>query len=160
MTRKSWDRYFMDIADVVASRGTCKRLMVGCVIVKNKHIISTGYNGSIHGHDHCVDVGCLLNEEGRCIRCLHAEENAVLHAERGDLIGATAYVTHEPCEKCAKTLAQSGIVRIVFAKEYPNKYNETFLRDIEVVQLADDDTDEDNGDRSDQDRADQDSTDK
>lgn len=136
MSRKSWDRYFMDIANVVATRGTCNRLKVGCVIVKDKHIISTGYNGSIHGHEHCEDVGCLLNEEGRCIRCLHAEENSVLHAERADLKGATAYVTHEPCEKCAKTLAQAGIVRIVFESEYPNKWNEHFLKNIEVVHLV------------------------
>jgi dCMP deaminase len=136
MGRKSWDEYFLDIADEVGTRSTCPRLHVGCVIVKDKHIVSTGYNGSIHGHDHCEDVGCLINEQGRCIRTLHAEENAVLHADRGLLKGATAFVTHEPCEKCSKTLAQSGIARIVYRSAYPNKYNDTFLRDVEVVHLS------------------------
>lgn len=135
MSRKSWDQYFIDIASEVATRSTCPRLHVGCVIVKEKHIIATGYNGSIHGHDHCEDVGCLINEQGRCIRTLHAEENAVLHAKREDLKGATAYVTHEPCEKCAKTLAQSGITKIVFQEAYPNEWNIHFLKDVEVIHL-------------------------
>ncbi|RSK27915.1 cell division protein DedD [Bacillus sp. HMF5848] len=135
MTRKSWDEYFLDIASAVATRSTCPRLNVGCVVVKDKHIVSTGYNGSIHGHEHCEEVGCLINEQGRCIRTLHAEENAVIHAERHDLRGATAYVTHEPCEKCAKTLAQAGIIRIVYRDSYPNPYNELFLKNIEVVHM-------------------------
>jgi dCMP deaminase len=136
MKRKSWDHYFLDIANEVGTRSTCPRLHVGCVIVKDKHIVSTGYNGSIHGHDHCEDVGCLINDQGRCIRTLHAELNAVLHADRSLLKGATAFITHEPCENCAKTMAQSGIIKIVFRESYPNKWNETFLRDIEVVHLS------------------------
>ena len=131
--RKSWDEYFLEIAEVVATRSTCERLNVGCVIVKDRRIISTGFNGSIHNHDHCEDVGCLINDEGRCIRTIHAEENAVLHADRQSLKEATAYITHESCEKCAKTLAQSGVRRIVFRHRYPNKWNEHFLKDIEVV---------------------------
>ena len=135
--RKSWDEYFLEIAEVVATRATCERLKVGCVLVQNKNIISTGYNGSIHGHPHCIDegVGCLLNDEGRCIRTIHAEENAVLHANREDLQGATAYVTHLCCEKCSKTLAQAGIARIVYRHHYENKYNQHFLQDIELVHL-------------------------
>lgn len=133
--RKSWDEYFLDIAEVVATRGTCPRLHVGCVIVKDKHIVSTGFNGSIHGHNHCDEDGCLLNDEGRCIRTLHAEENAVLHADRHLLQGATAYITHESCEKCAKTLAQSGIKRVVFREHYENKWNQHFLKGIEVLHL-------------------------
>lgn len=137
MARKSWDEYFMEIAEVVATRATCTRLQVGCVIVKNKNILSTGYNGSVHGHPHCTDegIGCLLNDEGRCIRTIHAEENAVLHADREELQGATAYITHESCEKCAKTLAQAGISKIVFRNPYANKWNSHFLRNVEVVQL-------------------------
>lgn len=138
MTRKSWDQYFLDIAEVVATRATCERLQVGCVIVKDKNIVSTGYNGSIHGHPHCTDegVGCLLNDEGRCIRTIHAEENAVLHANRESLKGSTAYVTHLCCEKCSKTLAQAGIKRIVYRHHYDNKYNKHFLSNIELVQLT------------------------
>ncbi|QED48705.1 deoxycytidylate deaminase [Cytobacillus dafuensis] len=135
MSRKNWDEYFLDIAEQVATRSTCPRLHVGCVIVKDKHIVSTGYNGSIHGHEHCDDVGCLTGEDGRCYRTVHAENNAVLHADRGLLLGATAYVTHEPCENCSKTLAQSGITRVVFRSAYPNKLNKYFLKDIEVIHL-------------------------
>ena len=135
MARKSWDEYFLDITEQVSTRSTCPRLHVGCVIVKDKHILSTGYNGSIHGHDHCEDVGCLIDDNGRCIRTCHAELNAVLHAQRDALKGATAYVTHEPCENCSKTLAQSGIKRIVYREAYPNKWNQHFLKDIEVVHL-------------------------
>ncbi|MCP8967189.1 dCMP deaminase family protein [Ectobacillus sp. SYSU M60031] len=125
----------MSIAREVATRSTCPRLSVGCVIVKDKHIIATGYNGSIHGHEHCDEAGCLINEAGRCIRTLHAEANAVLHAERDHLKGATAYITHEPCENCAKTLAQAGITRVVYSHAYPNPWNRHFLRDVEVVHL-------------------------
>jgi dCMP deaminase len=135
--RTSWDEYFLNIADVVATRATCTRLKVGCVLVKDKNILSTGYNGSIHGHPHCIDdgVGCLLNDEGRCIRTIHAEENAVLHADRENLKGSTAYVTHLCCEKCSKTLAQAGIDKIVYRNHYENKYNENFLQGIELVHL-------------------------
>lgn len=133
--RKSWDEYFLDIADVVATRSTCNKLAVGCVIVKEKMIVSTGYNGSIHGQEHCIDVGCLLNEEGRCIRTIHAEQNAVIHARRDELQGATAYVTHEPCETCSKLLNQAGIIRIVFRNPYKNERNREFLRGIEIIHL-------------------------
>ena len=139
MGRKSWDTYFMDIAHEVATRSTCPRLHVGCVIVKDKHIVSTGYNGSIHGHVHCEDEKCLINDEGRCILTVHSELNAVIHAERSALKGATAYVTHEPCENCAKTLAQAGIARIVYENAYPNKWNAIFLKNIEVVHLIPED---------------------
>lgn len=134
MTReKSWDEYYLDIAAVVASRSTCDRLHVGCVIVKNNKIISTGFNGSIHGHPHCDDEGHLLNEQGRCVRTIHAEENAILHAEREDLMGATAYVTHEPCEYCTRSLNQAGIKKVIFESPYPNKYNELFIEPMEWI---------------------------
>ena len=127
----------MEISEVVSSRSTCPRLQVGCVVVNKNRIVSTGYNGSIHGLAHCEDEGCLLNEQGRCIRCVHAEENAVLHSERDNLMGATVYVTHEPCEKCSKTLAQAGIKRIVYKHGYANKWNKFFWENIEVVHLTD-----------------------
>jgi len=133
--RKSWDEYFLDIADVVATRSTCNKLAVGCVIVKDKMIVSTGYNGSVHGHEHCTDVGCLLNEEGRCIRTIHAEQNAIIHARRDELQEATAYVTHEPCETCSKLLNQAGIIRIVFRNSYKNERNRIFLQGVEIVHL-------------------------
>lgn len=133
MTRPTWDEYFMNQAFAAAERGTCPRLKVGTVIVKDKRIISTGYNGSIRGHDHCIDKGCILNEEGRCIRTLHSEENAILFADRHLLEGAILYCTHEPCERCTKMIAQVGIRKVVFFHPYRNKYNHYFNQDIEWV---------------------------
>lgn len=132
MVRKDWDSYFLDIAAQVSSRSTCPRLSVGCVIVKDKHIISTGYNGSIHGHEHCEDVGCLIDKSGHCNRVIHAEANACLSADRSNLKDATAYVTHEPCHNCAKLLAQVGIKRIVYRDAYPNEWNKIFFAKMEV----------------------------
>lgn len=137
--RKSWDQYFMDMVQDVSERSTCERLHVGAIIVKDNRIVSTGYNGSVHGLDHCTDKtkhiceGGCLNDEGRCVRTIHAEANAILHANRSDLKGATCYVTHEPCEQCCKLLAQTGIVRVVFQKGYVNKYNQHFSSGMEWV---------------------------
>ena len=131
MARPTWDEYFLRMAEEAAQMGTCNRLKVGSVIVKDKIIVSTGFNGSIHGHPHCDEVGCLINEEGRCIRTLHSEENAILHADRSQLKGATLYCTHEPCERCTKMIAQVGIKRVVFLHSYPNPYNHHFNQGIE-----------------------------
>lgn len=136
MQRKSWDEYFLDIADEVSTRSTCNRLSVGCVIVKDKRIISTGYNGSIHGMGHCDDIGHLYNDQGRCIQTIHSEQNAILHANRLDLVGSTAYVTHYPCENCAKLLVQSGVKRVVYRNPYENKHSQFFLSNIETVHLG------------------------
>lgn len=130
--RKSWDKYYLDIADKVATRSTCDRLSVGCVIVKNNRIISTGYNGSISDKEHCDDVGHLYNDEGRCIRTIHAEQNALLFAEREELKDATVYVSHQPCENCAKLLVQAGVSKVVFKHEYKNTDSAFFLDMIEV----------------------------
>jgi dCMP deaminase len=128
--RKDWDSYFLDIAEKVAERSTCDRLNVGCVIVKDKLVVSTGYNGSIRGQDHCSEVGHLYNDAGRCIRTIHAEQNAIIFASRDELQGSTAYVTHEPCETCTKLLLQAGIVRIVFKHPYKNSTNHHFIKDV------------------------------
>lgn len=128
--RKSWDEYFLDIAEMVGTRSTCERLHVGCVLVKDKQIISTGYNGSISGHEHCTGGNCLKNEQGRCIKTIHAEQNALLFADRHKLEGSTAYVTHEPCETCTKLLAQAGIKKVVFRNAYENKWNKHFNKDM------------------------------
>lgn len=127
--RKDWDEYFLDIAEKVAERSTCDRLHVGCLIVKDKHIVSTGYNGSIKGAPHCSEAGHLYNDQGRCIRTIHAEQNAIIFANRDEMQEATAYVTHEPCETCTKLLIQAGIKRIVFRHGYENKYNKEFIPD-------------------------------
>jgi dCMP deaminase len=133
--RKTWDQYFMDIATTVSTRATCERLHVGCVIVKDKKIVSTGYNGSVSGELHCDEIGHLYNEQGRCIRTIHAEQNAILFANREDLNGATAYVTHQPCENCAKLLVQSGVKRIVYKEKYTNTYSDFFMSIVNSVHL-------------------------
>lgn len=132
--RQSWDSYFMKMAEDAAERATCSRLKVGAVITKDNRIVNTGYNGSIHGHDHCIDEGCLLNDEGRCIRTIHAEMNAILHSNRRDLKDATIYVTHEPCESCSKHIAQVGIKRVIYKYPYKNKWNKNFFTGMEVKQ--------------------------
>src|SRR5690348_6892289 len=117
--RASWDEYFMSIAQVVATRSTCPRKYVGAVIVRNRTILSTGYNGSIRGMPHCSDVGHMM-EEGHCIATLHAEVNAIIQAAKNGVAieGSTIYVTASPCWNCFKTIANSGILRILFGEFY------------------------------------------
>lgn len=131
--RKAWDDYYMDVAFKIAERSTCNRLAVGAVVVKHHRIVSTGYNGSIHGHPHCTDVGCLTNEEGRCIRTIHSEINAILHANREDLKDSTIYCTHKPCENCMKHINQAGITRVIYRHDYPNKWSSHFEEGMEVL---------------------------
>lgn len=118
--RKSWDEYFLSIAHNVAERSTCNRKQVGCVIVRDRAILSTGYAGSVRGQPHCTDVGCDIGPDGGCRRTIHAETNAVsLAAKHGTCIdGATAYVTLSPCYNCFKMLVNSGIRNIVYDEEY------------------------------------------
>lgn len=119
--RKDWITYFIDMAEMAATRSTCDRLSVGCIIVKDNRMISSGYNGSIKGTPHCDDEGHMIDPQGRCIRTLHAEQNALIFAKE-DLTGATAYVTHQPCEVCTKLLIQSGITKVYYKNKYDNKY--------------------------------------
>src|SRR5690554_4901845 len=99
--RIPWDQYFLSQSLVLSLRSTCERLMVGAVIVRNKRVIAGGYNGSVSGEDHCIDVGCYL-EEGRCVRTVHAEMNAILQCAKFGVQtdDAEIYVTHFPCLKC------------------------------------------------------------
>ena len=119
MARVSWDRYFMDIARVVASRSTCERKFVGAVIVRDRTILSTGYNGSIRGMPHCADVGHMM-EDNHCVATIHAEANAIIQAARNGVMieGATNYVTASPCWNCFKQIANAGIRRIVYGEFY------------------------------------------
>lgn len=122
--RASWDAYFMRIAEDVATRATCDRRHVGAVIVRDRSILATGYNGSIRGLGHCddPDVGHLMLD-GHCERTVHAEANAVIHAARKGppIEGGTVYVTTFPCWACFKLLANAGIIRIVFSAEYQDR---------------------------------------
>lgn len=118
--RKSWDEYFMEITEMVASRSTCDRAFVGCTLVNGDHrIVSTGYNGSVSGNPHCFDVGHTMRD-GHCIATIHAEMNALLYAAREGISvkDTTAYVTHFPCLNCTKALIQAGIKAIIYRDDY------------------------------------------
>ena len=117
--RVSWDEYFMNIGREVASRSTCPRKHVGAVIVRDKTILATGYNGSVRGLPHCEDAGCML-EDGHCVRTIHAEVNALIQAAKHGVRveGATIYVTASPCWNCFKCIANTAIERIVFGEFY------------------------------------------
>ncbi|HHW03917.1 MAG TPA: dCMP deaminase family protein [Thermoanaerobacterales bacterium] len=120
--RKNWDDYFMDIAFMVKERSTCPRLQVGAVIVKDKRIKATGYNGSPPGFDHCVDVGCLMIA-GHCRRTIHAEVNAIMECSPEERKGATIYITAQPCMECSKLIIASGITRVVYSTPYEPEYD-------------------------------------
>lgn len=126
--RPSWDEYFLELADMIGSRGTCDRGRAGCIITKDKRILSTGYVGSPVGLQHCDEVGhemhTVTNEDGvqsrHCIRTAHAEQNAINNAARiGVAIeGGTMYCKMIPCYKCAQSIINSGIIRVVALKDY------------------------------------------
>lgn len=118
--RKSWDSYFMKITEMVASRSTCDRALVGCVLVNRDHrIVSTGYNGSVSGNPHCDDVGHTMRD-GHCIATIHAEMNAILYCAKEGIPtkGTICYVTHFPCLNCTKALIQAGICEIIYKDDY------------------------------------------
>ena len=126
--RPSWDEYFLRIVEEVSSRATCDRGKAGCVVVKDKHILTTGYVGSPSGLPHCDDIGHMLrdviHEDGKiskhCVRTIHAEQNAICQAAKLgiSLNGATMYCKMEPCFTCAKMIVNAGIKRVVAKKRY------------------------------------------
>lgn len=139
--RPDIDSYFMDIAKVVAKRSTCLRQNVGAVIVKDKRILSTGYNGAPTGLQHCLDIGCLreeLNiasgERHELCRAVHAEQNAIIQAavHGVSIAGGTLYTTHQPCIMCAKMIINAKIRRVVYGKRYPDERGLEFLKDANV----------------------------
>lgn len=130
-SRPDWDAYFMEIAEVVAKRSTCLRRHIGAVIVKDRRILATGYNGAPSGLPHCLDLGCMRDEQGipsgtrhEICRALHSEQNAIIQAALYGVAtrGATLYCTHQPCSLCAKTLINAGISRVVFEGDYPDNF--------------------------------------
>lgn len=134
--RPDWDTYFLEIARVTASRATCDRKHVGAVLVRDRNILSTGYNGSVAGMPHCDEVDHLM-EGGHCVRTIHAEANAVVQAARHGIRtdGATCYCTASPCWSCFKILANAGIRRIVYEEFYrdPRSLEAASLLGIEMV---------------------------
>jgi dCMP deaminase len=138
MARSSWDQYFMDIARQVATRATCDRKHVGAVVVRDRTILSTGYNGSIRGMPHCDEVGHMM-ENGHCVATVHAEANAILQAAKNGvrIEGATLYTTASPCWPCFKLIANSGCVRIVYGEFYrdPRIFEVASQLKLELVSL-------------------------
>ncbi len=149
-TRPSWDEYFLRITKEVAQRSTCLRRQVGALLVLDKHILTTGYNGAPSGLPHCLEIGCLREqlkvppgERHELCRGLHAEMNALLQASQCGvkISGATLYTTTYPCSLCAKMLVNTGIKRIVTLTDYPDALAKEILSaanvKVEIVKLED-----------------------
>ncbi len=144
--RPSWDEYFMTITRQVAERSTCVRAKVGAVIVRDRNILATGYNGSPAGQPHCLDAGCLIyksqtpagDTEENCFRTIHAEINAIAQAAKNGaaIRGGDIYVTHTPCIHCFKTLLNTGVTRICFDREYKLHTLDEFRRHAPHVELV------------------------
>lgn len=141
--RPTWDQYFMTITRQVAERSTCLRAKVGAVIVRDKNILATGYNGSPAGLPHCLDVGCLVyrsvtpggETEENCFRTIHAEINAIAQAAKNGaaIRDADIYITHTPCIHCFKVLINTGIKRIFYEKPYKLHTLEELLPYTDVI---------------------------
>jgi len=131
--RPSWDEYFLKLAMLASERATCPRMHCGCVLVKDRFVLATGYNGSLPGQAHCDDVGCLI-VDNHCVRTNHAEINALVQATTHgvNIKGATAYVTNMPCTTCAKALIAAGIKRVVVFSDYHDTLATNFFGDAEV----------------------------
>jgi dCMP deaminase len=145
--RPSWDQYFIAIANMVRTRSTCLRRQVGAVVVKEKRILSTGYNGAPRGMRHCSETGCLREaadvppgERHELCRGIHAEQNAIVQAAAFGVCiqGSTLYCTHFPCVLCSKMLINAGITRLVVEKSYPDPLSREMLDEagIEVCYLG------------------------
>jgi len=146
ITRPTWDEYFLQITDLVATRSTCLRRHVGAVLVLDKRILATGYNGAPKGLAHCLDLGCRREAENvpsgqrqELCRAIHAEQNAIIQAARHgiSIVGSTLYTTLHPCVTCSKMLINAG-VRIVYYREgYPDALSTEMLEDagIEVIKV-------------------------
>lgn len=139
--RQSVDEYFMEISSVVAKRATCLRTQVGAVIVRDNRILSTGYNGAPHGLAHCLDIGCIREqndtpsgERHELCRAVHAEQNAIIQAAIHGVSteNAIIYSTHQPCILCAKMIINAKIRRVVYRGNYPDTNALEFLKQANV----------------------------
>jgi len=146
--RPSWDEYFMNIVDLVKTRSTCLRRQVGALIVKDKRILASGYNGAPVGCKHCAEVGCIRNElnipsgqRHEICRATHAEQNAIVQAAYSgtSIKGATMYVTTQPCVLCAKLCINAGITKIIFRGDYPDELAMELLKEagVRVIKYED-----------------------
>ena len=139
--RPSWDEYFISIANDVKQRSTCLRRRVGAIVVKDKRILATGYNGAPSGFKHCSEVGCVRAEEDvpagerhELCRGIHAEQNAIVQAAAFgvSIKNSTLYCTHFPCSLCAKMIINAGIRRLVVARDYPDDLSKSLLREAKI----------------------------
>ncbi len=140
--RPDWDEYFLDIAELVSRRSTCRRRSVGAVLVKDKRILTTGYNGAPTGLRHCLDLGCLREqchvpsgERHELCRGLHGEQNAIIQAALHGVSvkGATLYCTNHPCVICAKMIINAGVLAVVFREGYSDELSEEMLGEAGVM---------------------------
>lgn len=146
MSRPPWDEYFMKIVDLVKTRSTCLRRQVGALLVKDKRILATGYNGAPAGVSHCDEVGCLREqlkipsgERHELCRAIHAEQNAIAQAAYAgtSVKGSTMYVSLQPCSLCAKLMINAGITKLVYRGSYPDELSLGMLNEagIELVKF-------------------------
>lgn len=140
--RPVWDDYFLEIAKVVSGRSTCLRRNVGALVVKDKRILSTGYNGAPRGLAHCLDTGCLRDEAGaesghvhELCRGLHAEQNAIIQAAMYGvpILGGVIYSTHQPCVLCTKMIINAGLTAVCFMEPYPDELAARLLKEADIV---------------------------
>jgi len=147
MKRPSWDQYFIDITHLVATRSTCLRRQVGAILVKDRNILATGYNGVPSGITHCSETGCLREqmhvpsgERHELCRGLHAEQNAIIQAARHgvNIDGATLYCTTMPCIICTKMIINAGIKKVVYSEGYSDNLAASMIAEagIEVVNFS------------------------
>ncbi|MFC2083765.1 cytidine/deoxycytidylate deaminase family protein [Bacteroidota bacterium] len=131
--RPTWDEYFLKVAMLVSERSTCPRMHCGCILVKDKQILATGYNGSIPGDGHCEDVGCMI-VENHCVRTIHAEMNAILQCSSHGVntFGAKAYITTMPCTTCSKALIAAGIKEIIVFSDFHDTLAKEFFTKAKV----------------------------
>lgn len=146
-TRPSWDEYFMSITEMVAQRSTCLRRKVGAILVRDKRIIATGYNGAPAKVSHCLDIGCLREQQGipsgerhELCRGLHAEQNAIIQAALHgfSIEGSTLYCTNMPCSICSKMLINARIEKIYYKEGYADSLSSLLLAEakVSVAQLG------------------------
>ncbi|MFZ5775856.1 MAG: deoxycytidylate deaminase [Thermodesulfobacteriota bacterium] len=146
-TRPSWDEYFMAITEMVAQRSTCLRRKVGAILVRDKRIVATGYNGAPAKVSHCLDVGCLREQQGipsgerhELCRGLHAEQNAIIQAALHgfSIEGSTLYCTNMPCSICSKMLINARIEKIYYKEGYPDTLSSLLMAEAEIplIQLV------------------------
>lgn len=139
--RPSWEKFFLDLARMVSTRSTCLRRQVGAVVVRDKRILATGYNGAPSGMEHCDQVGCIREqlkvpsgERHEICRAIHAEQNAIIQAATFgvSLAGGTIYITHHPCVLCSKMIINAGIKKVVYLEGYPDELSRRMLKEAKL----------------------------